>query len=122
MNATHPTLFAAASRLAVHPARRRFGRRIRRFVAFALSGAGRLPNLPSMEAGRTLMNTKSSLVATAVALAVNAAALIGLNQAMTEGGVRAELAQTEPARMVVTAKRMPGDTVVTKASSAGRRS
>ena len=68
------------------------------------------------------MNTKTSLTALAVAFAINAAALIGLNQAMTEGGVRAQLAQTEPARVVVSAKRLPSETVITRANSAGSRS
>lgn len=51
------------------------------------------------------MNTRTSLIAIAVAFAVNAAALVSLNQAMTEGGVRAQLAQSEAVRVVVSAKR-----------------
>jgi hypothetical protein len=58
-----------------------------------------------MEAGRNLMKTKTSLVALAVAFAVNAAALTALNQAMTEGAQSVQLAQSEPVRVVVSAKK-----------------
>jgi hypothetical protein len=67
------------------------------------------------------MKTKS-LIALAAALAVNAAALAGLNTAMTEGVQRAQLAQAEPERVVVTAKRLHTETAAAKPHRAGSRS
>jgi hypothetical protein len=76
-----------------------------------------------MEARRTNMNTKNSLIALGVALALNAAALTGLNAAMTDGAQRAQLAQTEPARLVIVAKKVPTDQASTaKENRGGRRS
>ena len=110
MKTARPFATAPAWPLAVHPGRRRFGRRIRRFVAYALSGTGRLPNLPAMEAGRNLMKRTPTLIALGVALAVNAAALAGLNAAMTEGAQRAQTAQVEPARLVIVGKKPQTET------------
>ena len=66
------------------------------------------------------MNTPRSLVALAIAFAVNAAALAGLNQSIADGAQRAQLAQAEPARIVVSAKKMP--TEVARTKGAGSRS
>lgn len=52
------------------------------------------------------MKTHKSLAALAVALALNAAALAGLNAAMTDGAQRAQIAQIEPARLVIVAKKL----------------
>jgi len=51
------------------------------------------------------MNTPNSLFALAIALTVNAAALAGLSSAMTDGAQRAQIAQIEPARLVILAKK-----------------
>jgi len=68
------------------------------------------------------MKTNRSLVAVAAALAVNAAALAGLDAAMTEGAQRAQLAQIEPARVVVSAKKMPTETTAVARAKSGSRS
>jgi hypothetical protein len=67
------------------------------------------------------MNTKS-LIALGVALALNATALAGLNAAMTDGAQRAQLAQVEPVRVVVSAKKMPAETAVVAKAKSGSRS
>ena len=68
------------------------------------------------------MNPNKSLLALAVALAVNGAALAGLNSAMTEGAQRAQLEQIEPARVVVAAKKMPTETASAARPKNGSRS
>jgi len=68
------------------------------------------------------MKTNRSLFAVAAALAVNAAALAGLNSAMTDGAQRAQRAQIEPARVVVSAKKMPTETTAVAKAKSGRRS
>ena len=68
------------------------------------------------------MRTKPSLLALAVAVAVNTAALAGLNSAMTDGAQRAQLDQVEPARVVVAAKKMPTETASAAKLRNGSRS
>jgi hypothetical protein len=62
------------------------------------------------------MNTKTRLIAIAAAFAVNAAALASLNQAMSEGGRSAQLAQSEPVRVVVSAKKTQTEASVKRGS------
>ena len=69
------------------------------------------------------MKQNTSLIALAVALAVNAAALAGLNTAMTEGAQVAQLAQIETARLVIVAKKPQTATAaVVKVNRGGSRS
>src|SRR5437762_9676749 len=98
---------AAAS--AVHPWRRRFSRQKRRFVASPLSAAGAPPTLPSIEAGRNTMTSKTRLMILALAVAVNAAAVSALHIAMVHDAEQAGLANQEYDHIVVSATRMPSE-------------
>src|SRR5881392_3827570 len=92
-----PLLRSSARRAprAVHPRRRRFSRQKRRFVASPLSGAGAPPTLPSIEAGRNTMTSKTRLMILALALAVNGSALAALHVAMVQGAEQAMAANQE---------------------------
>jgi hypothetical protein len=66
------------------------------------------------------MKTSTPLIALALAVAINTAALASLHQAMADGTQRAQLAQIEPARVMVSAKKI--HTEVVKANGVGSRS
>jgi len=68
------------------------------------------------------MKANRSLPALAVAVAVNVAALAGLNSAMTDGAQRLQLDQVEPARVVVAGKKMPTETASAAKAKSGSRS
>src|SRR5437879_1701995 len=96
---------ARRARRAVHPWRRRFSRQKRRFVASPLSAAGAPPTLPSIEAGRNAMTSKTRLMILTLAVAVNAAALTALHVAMVQGAEQAVAANQEYDHIVVSATR-----------------
>jgi len=62
-----------------------------------------------IEAGRTIMKSKTRLIILALAVALNAAGLSALNAAMVEGAERAVLANQEFDHVVVSATRAPAD-------------
>lgn len=66
------------------------------------------PYAAPIEAGRTIMKSKTRLTILALALAINAAALTALNAAMVDGAERAVLANQEYDHVVVSATRTPG--------------
>src|SRR5258706_1128742 len=107
MNYPLPRPSARKGTRAVHPWRRRFSRQKRRFVASPLSGAGAAPTLPSIEAGRNAMTSKTRLMILTLALAVNAGAIAALHVAMVHGAEQAVLANQEYDHIVVSATRAP---------------
>src|SRR5256714_15173703 len=109
MKPPHPLSSPRRASRAVHPWRRRFSRQKRRFVASPLSAAGAPPTLPSIEAGRNAMTSKTRLMILALAVAVNAAAVSALHIAMVHGAERAVLANQEYDHIVVSATRMPSE-------------
>src|SRR5436853_896219 len=92
---------------AVHPWRRRFSRQKRRFVASPLSAAGAPPTLPSIEAGRNAMTTKTRLMILVLAMAVKAAAVAALHIAMLHAADQALAENQEYDHLVARATRAP---------------
>src|SRR2546423_11242489 len=109
MKPPHPLSSPRRASRAVHPWRRRFSRQKRRFVASPLSAAGAPPTLPSIEAGRNTMTTKTRLMILVLATAVNAAAVTALHVAMVHGAEQALADNQEYDHVVVSATRVPSE-------------
>jgi hypothetical protein len=67
------------------------------------------PYAAPIEAGRTIMKSKTRLTILALAVAINAAGLAALNAAMVDGAERAVLANQEFDHVVVSATRTPAE-------------